>query len=495
MSILKPLKRLGVDTIIYGIGSVIQVFIGLLLFPIYTRVLSQADFGAQDLLMTFIVIINYFLIMGLDSGAARYYYDTDDVQVKKSYISTWLWFELALSIPIVFLAIIFAEPICKSVFSNNELMLPFRLAVISIPFVLVTRVINLTLRLKFQSKTFSILTGFGLLIQALAAIIFVVNMRMGVSGVFLAILCANIIQTIVGLAITANSFVPRFSLSYLKPMLAFGLPLVPASLSMWILNYSNRYFLSKWMGLEEVGLFGAAYRINALLVVGITAFQNAWPPFAFSLLNDETAAKKIYIQTLTYFVLAAMSAATILSIFSREALLVLATAKYEASYQLVPLLLYGSIAWGVVGIVAIACEIQKKSYQIMVATILGGFVTILVNVVFIPVWGLLAAAVATMAGNILAMIYIYRVGQHYFFVKYELSKIFKIVVITILAVIGGLFIDYENPVWTPNILLIKTPLFLILVFSLFVSRIVTQLEIDAVRTFVKQKFDGILNRG
>ena len=61
MDVTRQLKQLGTDTVLYGLGSVLQSFIGFLLFPIYTRLLTKEDFGAQDLVLTGITIITYLL--------------------------------------------------------------------------------------------------------------------------------------------------------------------------------------------------------------------------------------------------------------------------------------------------------------------------------------------------------------------------------------------------------------------------------------------------
>lgn len=490
-SVFKSLKRLSMDTLIYGLGTVLQAFIGFLLFPIYTRILSQADFGIQDLLSTFSIMVSFIFTMGLDSGAARYYYDTTGEEGRKLYLSSWLWWEVVISIPLVILMLFFARPICGVIFNNPNLASPFRLLISAIPFILTIKVANITLRLTFRAKTFTLLTSFGLLTQALSAILFVVVFKLGISGVFLAILCANIIQASAGIVFTARNFVFRFSWPHMKSMLAFGLPLVPATISIWVLTYSNRFFLSKWTSLEEIAIYGAAYRINALVSLGITAFQNAWPPFAFSLLQDESHAKMVYKRTLTYFIVAVMFACVVLSLFAREALLVLATSKYEKAYQLVPLLLLGTISWGTVQIVAIACEIHKKSYQITIATILGAFVTIMLSIGIIPNWGLIGAAIATMLGNVIALIYIYYVGQKYFFVDYELKRILRGLVLAGLVIASGNFLDHTQSKWLPMLLLPKVGLVLLYLIGYVMLRILTKDEIrsasSAIRTFVAEK--------
>ncbi len=222
------LKQIGKDTLFYGLGTVLQGFISFLLFPIYTRVLTQSDFGAQDLVLTAVTILSYFLILGLDSGTARHYYDGETPEEKSAVLSTWLLFELAASIPFTILLILFARPISAWFFNDPNLAPYFRLGVVALPVSMTVRVMTLTLRLTFQAKKFSLIVAFGAFTQALTAILLVVVLHMGVSGVFLAILASAVMQLLVGLRFTYANYRLAFSGKLLKSMLAFGVPLVPA---------------------------------------------------------------------------------------------------------------------------------------------------------------------------------------------------------------------------------------------------------------------------
>ena len=299
MGVSKQLERLSKDSLFYGLGSAIQKFIGFFLFPIYTRARTQADFGAQDLVFTAVTIISYFLILGLDSGTARHYYDTEDSADREQILSTWLWFELLISIPVCTLLIVFAQPVCALIFNDGTLAPFFRLGMATLPFTLVAAVTSLTLRLTFQSKKFGIVSVAGVLVQALAAIYLVAILRIGITGVFLANMIARIFRAVLGIGLTHKHFRLVLSKSWLQPMLAFGLPLVPASLSLWVLNYSNRYFLTRFATLSDVGLFAVGVRTSSVVTFVISAFQIAWGPFAYSLIKDERLAKGKYSKDMT----------------------------------------------------------------------------------------------------------------------------------------------------------------------------------------------------
>jgi O-antigen/teichoic acid export membrane protein len=491
MSVFTQIKQLSKDSLFYGMGSALQKFIGFFLFPIYTRVLSQADFGAQDLVFTASTILTYFLVLGLDSATARHYYDADTEAEKKEILSTWLWFELLLAIPVSILLIIFAAPICGVIFNDASLAPYFQIGVGTLPFSLVASITSMALRLTFQSRTFSIVAASGVLIQGLSAVLLVVMMDMGIAGVFLANLIGFVLRAAMGLIFTHKNFNLSnltISKSWLSPMIAYGLPLVPASLSIWILNYSNRYFLARLATLADIGLLGVGSKINNILVFIISAFQIAWGPFAFSIINDQKLARHTYAKVLTYFLLVSLTATVGLSVFGREAILILATPDYEASATLVPWLGLGSVAWGVVYIVGIGTGIAKKSYHTTIGTVMAAAVNISLNFILIPRWGILGAVISTAIGHQVSLIYRFIVGQYYFKVHYEYAKVLPLIGSAIIVIILGTSIDQAFPAWDQNILIYKIPICLLFAISIFLFRIVGREEIDLVQKFIKTKF-------
>jgi O-antigen/teichoic acid export membrane protein len=490
MTIPGKIKQLSKDTLLYGVGNALQSFIGFLLFPIYTRVLTQVDFGTQDLVLTAVTITSYFLILGLDSGAARNYYDENSEEHKKTVLSTWLWFELALSIPACILLGFFAPEICKIIFNNAGLAHFFRLGMVLIPISMVARVNLLTLRLTFQAKKFSIVAAIGALSQALVAILLVVIFHLGIEGVFYAMIAGNIVQVVLGLTFARSNFRFRFSKQILKAMLVFGIPLVPASISLWILNSSNRYFLTRLGTLDQIGILAVGTRISLIINLFITAFSNAWPPFAYSLLHDRELARKTYARVLTLFLLGTGFVALGISIFSREGTSILATSKYNNSAALIPWLVFSAISWGLVNIVGIGFEIEKKSYHFSVSTVLGALVTTGMNIIFIPRWGVVGAAVATLMGNLVALVYNFCAGQHYFPVSYEYRKITIFVILTTFAVIAGSQVDALFPIWQPSLLILKTAIIGIFILAVIVLRVISWSEIRNGLKYIYSQFPG-----
>src|SRR5439155_14835708 len=93
----QQMKQLVKQTILYGLGGALQKLIGFFLFPIYAHLLSVEDFGAQDLVLTTIFVLSSVLALGMDSAAARHFYDAETSEHKKTILSTWLLVQMLLS--------------------------------------------------------------------------------------------------------------------------------------------------------------------------------------------------------------------------------------------------------------------------------------------------------------------------------------------------------------------------------------------------------------
>lgn len=475
MSTFNQLKQLSKDSLYYGLGSALQKFIGFFLFPIYTRVLTQEDFGTQDLVFTAVTILSYFLILGLDSATARHYYDAEDPEEKRIILSSWLWFELVISIPVCIVTMLFAETICLLAFNDPSLASFLRLGIVSIPFSLISSVTALALRLTFRSRAFSVITTAGVIAQAVSAIIMVPILGMGITGVFLSHLIANIFRACLGMIITHDEFiVARIAISgvWLRPMLLFGLPLVPASLSLWILNYANRFFLVRFSTLSDIGIFGIGVRLSSIVAFIISAFQIAWGPFSYSLIKDSQLAKDVYSKALTYFLLVSLFFTVSLSLFSREAITVLATSSYESAAPLVPWLSLGTVAWGAAYIVGMGTGIAKKSYHTTISVVLSAVLNTALNFYAIPLWGIMGAAFATLSGYLVALLYNYIAGQHYFHVVYEAKKVLTLIALSIAVILIGSMIDSHSYNWALLALFFKALTYVIFVVSLFVLKVI-----------------------
>lgn len=487
MSIIDQLKKLSKDTFSYGFSSALQKLITIFLFPIYARLLSPTDFGIQDLIQTTVFIFSLFLILGMDSAVMQYYYEAEDEE-KPTIMSSYLWFELLVSIPIIAVVIVFAEPISMLIFNNNTLANYLRIGVSSIPFSLIVGAMLSTLRLTFQTKKFVLLTTIGVLLQVSFAILFVIIFKHGVSGVLLSVTLSYFFQTLLGLFLTYKNYKLAISFHWIKKLLRIGIPFIPAALSYWMMGYANRFFLVGSASLDEIGLLSVVNRVSSILMLFLTAFSSAWGPYAYSIATDKEVAREMYSKVLTYLMLFSMTAAVGLSIYARELILLFATAVYEKGAPLVIIFSLSSISWMVLYIVGMGTGMAKKNQHYTLAVVLGAVTNTLMNYFLIPKLGVTGAAYATLGGNLVSLVYMYYAGQHYFRVNYELLKILKIMLLSTFCVLGGILLDRYFEVWTLSNSVYKTLLLLTYIVLLFVVKVVDVKLLKQGFSLMKGKF-------
>jgi O-antigen/teichoic acid export membrane protein len=182
----------------------------------------------------------------------------------------------------------------------------------------------------------------------------------------------------------------------LREMNRFGLPLVPTALFLWTTNFSDRLFLVKLADTEEVGLYSVGVRIASAMVLLLTAFRLAWPAFAFSI-EDEREARRTYAYVLTYLVLVTTWVATALTLLSPWIVDWLAAPDFATASTVVGPLAFAAVAFGAYIVVAIGVGRARRTQFNWVVTGAAAAVNVVLNLVLIPPYGMMGAAVATIA--------------------------------------------------------------------------------------------------
>lgn len=480
------LRTLTRETVYYGLGGALQKLISFLLFPIYTRILSKQDFGSQDLVLTAFSIAYMLLMLGLDNGAARLYYDTGEESERSLLLSTWLWFSVGVSTLAAGLLLVASRPLCVFLFQNASLVLPFRLAILSIPAAVVAKVAMLALRLKFRARAFSSVTLAYVVSVGLSSVVFVVIMRLGVPGVFYANLVASVVQLVISFVVARRCFRLAFSSRLLKGMLVFGLPTVPASISLWVLSSSNRYLLVRFVTLADIGMFAVAGRIASILTFFITAFQMAWPMFAFSIHKDTDRAPAVYSRVLEAYCLLTLSMAVGVIVFAREFIIVLASPSYSSASLYVPFLVLGVVAWGAADIVGIGYSIAKRSYHLTIATVIGATLNTVANITLIPVLGLLGASVAMALGYAGTFLYSLWAGRRFVVIAVNAKKYGMLLGVAVLLFVTTCLVD----IWahlTALVLMAKVALILLFGVTVWLSKAVTPAMLRGVRDAIRAR--------
>ena len=229
-----------------------------------------------------------------------------------------------------------------------------------------------------------------------ATLLLVVALDKGPIGVIVGNFIGTLIVYVVLVAYRREQLGLEFDRGLLREMNRFGIPLIPTALFLWVTNFSDRLFLVHLADTTEVGLYSVGVRIASAMVLLLTAFRLAWPAFAYSI-EDDHEAKRTYAFVLTYLVALTTWVATGLALMSPWLVDWLAAPAFAESSRVVGPLAFSTVAFAGYIVVAIGVGRAKRTQFNWVVTGAAAVVNIGLNLLLIPPYGMMGAAVATVA--------------------------------------------------------------------------------------------------
>jgi O-antigen/teichoic acid export membrane protein len=276
-------RHLARHTIVYGIGSVLQRFVGFLLIPFYTQYLSPADYGVLALAGLLSSASQQIQLLGMPSALTRSVLLTArDDDERRAAIGSAGWAILVQSLVQAVLLALLAVPIAALVFGDRDEARWVWLIACGTPAYAIETFRNTLFRVREESGRYASVTLIAFTLNVGLNIFLVAGAGWGAFGVLAGQVLASLIMATLFLPwlVRALYSVPRPGL--LRDMFGYALPLVPAGLCQWMLDLIDRYILRIYRPLDEVGLYSLGYRFGMVLLLFTMAFRIAWPQVVFT---------------------------------------------------------------------------------------------------------------------------------------------------------------------------------------------------------------------
>ena len=433
------IKRLFRHMSIYGLGDIMGRSISFLLIPLYTNYLSRSEYGIMALVYVFIGFINVLYFMGLNTAFLRFFIAEKNGEGRKTVFSTTVLF-LACTSFLGSVCLWFASPAVAALFFGNSLYAVYVRFMALILFVdTVAQFPLLTLRALEKSKRYAAITVARFAITVGFNLYFVLLLRKGVEGVLLSNLLASLSVFVLLIPIALRYLRRTVSLPLLKSLLRFGLPLIPAVLCVLAIDLSDRYILEYFAGLEQVGVYSLGYRLGMIMTLFVTAFRVAWPPFFLSV-SAQKDAKNIYARVLTYFLVTGVVLFLGVTLYLRIVLHLFVGEEYWVASPIVPVILLSYLFYGVYVNFIVGVYITKKTKPIPYVTGFAAIVNIVFNLILIPKFGMMGAAVATLLAYISMAFSLNVITKKIYPVHYELGRIMKISIAVVIIFVLHYFL-------------------------------------------------------
>ncbi|MDX6479681.1 MAG: hypothetical protein QOG85_191 [Gaiellaceae bacterium] len=444
MSLAAQLRGLGRDSVIYGIGGLTSRFLSVLMLPLYTSYVSAGDYGRIELLMATMAVAVVVIRGGANFGFIRFYFLDKDPEYRRRLIRTVFWTQMTYSTVVLVACIAFAHPIASVLgITNNgpELQgsgtkLVIATAVLLWVNVNFAQMTNL-FRAERRALAFSLATLANLAVTVGVTVALVVGYHKGPLGIIVGNLSGTLLVWAALLVYRREQLGLQWDGKLLRSMNRFGVPLMVAALAMWVTNFSDRLLLSKLLHgsyrLTELGQYSLANKISSAMVLLFTAFQIAWPAFAYSI-EDDDEAKRAYSFVLTYLMLIAAWAALALSLFAPWLAHWLGRKPgYWPAETAIPPLAFASVFFAGFIVVTISAGRTRRTQFNWIAAFAAAILNISLNLWLIPAYGMLGAAYSTLSAYVLLMVIRTWNAQKLFHVGYQWRR-----VATVLLAAGAL---------------------------------------------------------
>jgi O-antigen/teichoic acid export membrane protein len=437
----RPLRRLTRDFAVYGIGVIVVKAFSIITIPIYTHVFTPEQFGVLSYVTTLGGLLGAVLVLGGDSAYARFFFEARTHEARQLIASTWIGFLAAWSIAVSLLLLPFAGLIASSSPGDTETTPLFVVVLLTGPVALVNRMCAEVLRNEFRSATFTILNAVSTLLLIGFAVFAVVVLRLGLVGVLLGTLAAELVMLPARLWTARSMFRLKFSLKLLRQLLSFGIPLVPTSLAYWVFLTSDRLILGNLSTLQQLGLYSVANSLVGLATIVVYAFGQAWSPHSIRLYEEERAsAPMVYGRVMTYLLAGFGMVAVGITAFGPELLRLLTRSDYYGASAAIAPLAIALVAMATTQITAGGISLLKRTKYLAMYAWVAAAVNVLLNLVLDRPFGMLGAAWATAVAYVgLTLLYLVS-SQRLWPVRYEVRRSGTLVGLILAFTLGAGFL-------------------------------------------------------
>jgi O-antigen/teichoic acid export membrane protein len=442
---MSRLKKLAKDIVIYGVSGVLVRSISFFLIPIYTRIFTPSDYGDVNIINNTAMILSLFCTFALDSAAHRWYYDTEDSHKKNTAFSNWFWFQLSITTVIFILFLIVRPVIINLFFKNNNYNLILLIVGLTLIANILPNMLTNWYRVNLNSKKTVVFTTINSILNILLNIFFILYLKLEILGFFLSsFLIATLSSIYAYFEMKETIKIKYFDFKSLKAMLLYSFPLIPAALSYWLLNNTDAYFLMYFQDKTQVGIFAIGVTIASAMTFFTNSFQTAIGPFAFSIINEKDS-KETYASIFDFYTFLSIFFSFNLMFFAPELLRIFTQPSYYSASWVIGILGINLILIGYTYIASIGNSIVKENKYYMHAMIIATLLTMVLNVILIPRYGINGTAIATLIAQLMVPIYLFYHSQKNFYIPYKFKKnILLFIALISIAVFFRLCLESES---------------------------------------------------
>ena len=452
------------ETAIYGVSSILGRMLNWLLVPLYTQYLLPAEYGIVTELYAYAAFLLIIYTYGMETAFFRF---TNKLENKRQFILNQSQASVLVS-SILFstLLILFSTPIINYLeYPGKEKYIIWFSIILAIDAIVAIPFANLRLQQKAKKfawiKIVNIFLNIGFNLFFIVLCTYVVNQSHEspfknvithffdqnelVDYIFISNLVASGAMILIFLREIIKIRI-KLNWSLLSEMYRYAFPIMIMSLAGVTNEMLSRAVLKKWLpegfypgysNQAALGIFGAAYKLSVFMTLSIQAFRYAAEPFFFSRAKDKDS-RDLFSSVMFWFIIfgSFILVAIVLNL-DIIGFLFLRNEAYWDGLIVVPILLLANLFLGIYYNLSIWFKLTDKTYYGTLISVSGAVLTIILNYIFIPIWGYLGSSLATLACYFSMVVFSYFLGRKQYPIPYKIGKyLFYIILALILTYLG-----------------------------------------------------------
>ncbi|HLI34579.1 MAG TPA: oligosaccharide flippase family protein [Terriglobia bacterium] len=401
---MEELKRLYQDSSHYLVGRVCLLLLGFVSFPLFTRLFSVSQYGVINLVFKVVLAATVLSKLGIQNSVLRFYEEHAVSREGKSlrqYYSTLFFGPLGIA-----LAVTVLFTVGVAVMPPTLVSAPIKRLLIFASLLIVIRsvwsILAGFLRVEGKTKTYNV---FDVLIKAETIALICVLLFMWKRSVWSFFAGTIAAEGTIALLVVALLFRRRilalkaFDTKFMRVVVAFGLPLVVYELASVILDSGDRVLVQYYLGAKELGYYSAAYNLSYYIQEALGSPLNlALVPLYMKLwvTKGRAETQRFLSESFDVFLMIAVGICATVVVTSRDAIIFLASSKFQRAHELLPILVIGVMLYALHIFLTAGLLIYKRTLTMARQVVYACVLNILLNVVLIPRVGLKGAAIATL---------------------------------------------------------------------------------------------------
>ena len=458
-------------------SSLLAGLLALFTLPLYTRSLTAAEFGYAETLLTLVILISILLRAGLGEAFIRHWHEAAGDDARRQLVRTTSGFVLISSTLALVAGVLLAEPLSQLVLGSSDATL-MSAGVFGIWAFTNLEMAYALLRVSDRRRAYLIASSANVILTVSLTVTLVVFLDEGARGYVLGnyVASAIVLVCLWFFVLREQIGIPRGPL-LLGPLLRYGAPTIPADAAVFLLNVVDRAYLLRADSPSAAGLYSVAVKLATAVIILVRAFQLAWPPLAYSIV-DEQRAQQAYARVTTAYMIVSSLLVAGFTLLGAWLVRLLTAPDFFAANQALPWLALGWALYGLYLVLVTIAGRAKVTVRTLPAAAAGLVVNVGLLIWLVPPLGVVGAAIALCAAYIAMLVVLFLLTRKVFTVPFEWRKIIPLVVIVAgLSLLGNELLPSDGIAG----LLERSLLLVGIAAALVLARVVTVGELQTLR--------------